>query len=57
MATAAENASITGHVVVLLPHTMWAICTQEAKESAMAQLLLMSVLSHSGPRRQVRQRS
>ncbi|TFK87083.1 TPR-like protein [Polyporus arcularius HHB13444] len=39
MATAGENASIRGHVVVLLAQTLWAIGTEEAKESAKAQLL------------------
>ncbi|RPD63776.1 TPR-like protein [Lentinus tigrinus ALCF2SS1-6] len=39
MATAGENATIRGHVVVLLAQTLWAIGTEEAKESAKAQLL------------------
>ncbi|KAH9940522.1 TPR-like protein [Epithele typhae] len=39
MATAANHATIRGHVVVLLAQTLWAIGTDEAKESAKSQLL------------------
>ena len=39
MATAGENAIIRGNVVVLLAQTLWAIGTEEAKESAKSQLL------------------
>ncbi|KAH9858634.1 TPR-like protein [Lenzites betulinus] len=39
MATAADQPTIRGHVVVLLAQTLWAIGTDEAKETAKAQLL------------------
>ncbi|KAI0371043.1 TPR-like protein [Pilatotrama ljubarskyi] len=39
MATAADHPVIRGHVVVLLAQTLWAIGTDEAKESAKTQLL------------------
>ncbi|KAI0644651.1 TPR-like protein [Trametes meyenii] len=39
MATAADQPVIRGHVVVLLAQTLWAIGTDEAKESAKTQLL------------------
>jgi superkiller protein 3 len=37
--TAGENTVVHGHVTVLLAQTMWAIGTEEFKESAKAQLL------------------
>ncbi|KAJ7502768.1 TPR-like protein [Mycena galericulata] len=37
--TAGENTVVRGHVTVLLAQTMWAIGTEEFKESAKAQLL------------------
>lgn len=39
MVTAADDATIRGHVVVLLVQALWAIGTDEAKESAKNQLL------------------
>jgi len=39
METAGDNAVVRGHVTVLLAQTMWAIGTEEFKESAKAQLL------------------
>ncbi|KAI0674837.1 TPR-like protein [Trametes maxima] len=39
MVTAADHPVIRGHVVVLLAQTLWAIGTDEAKESAKTQLL------------------
>ncbi|KAI0743910.1 TPR-like protein [Daedaleopsis nitida] len=39
LATAGADAIIRGHVVVLLAQTLWAIGTDEAKESAKTQLL------------------
>ncbi|OJT10137.1 Superkiller protein 3 [Trametes pubescens] len=39
MATAAEQPTVRGHVVVLLAQTLWAIGTDEAKETAKTQLL------------------
>lgn len=39
MATAAEQPAVRGHVVVLLAQTLWAIGTEEAKETAKTQLL------------------
>ncbi|PIL34098.1 hypothetical protein GSI_03809 [Ganoderma sinense ZZ0214-1] len=39
IATAADHPTIRGHIVVLLAQTLWAIGTDEAKESAKAQLL------------------
>lgn len=37
--TAGDNAVVRGHVTVLLAQTMWAIGTEDFKESAKAQLL------------------
>lgn len=39
MVTAGDDSVIRGHVVVLLAQTLWAIATDEAKESAKSQLL------------------
>ena len=39
MVTAGDNTIIRGHVVVLLAQTLWAIGTDDAKESAKTQLL------------------
>ena len=39
MATAGDDAAIRGHVVVLVAQTLWAIGSDEAKESAKSQLL------------------
>ena len=48
MTTATDLPLIRGHVVVLLAQTLWAIGTEEAKESAKNQLLQRCVKSRCG---------
>lgn len=45
MSTVADLPVIRGHIVVLLAQTLWAIGTDEAKESAKTQLLQRYVFS------------
>lgn len=45
LATAADDTVVRGHVIVLLAQTLWAIGTEEAKESAKTHLLQRYVIA------------
>jgi superkiller protein 3 len=50
LSSAGEDQQMCGHVTVLLARTLWAVSTEEAQESAKAQLLEWCVLYASNQR-------